>query len=789
MNKYKEKSEENQELDFNIREQVEKYLVHWKWFVLAVFISLSVGFIYLRYATPLYRATTTILVKDEKKGGLASELSALSDLGVLGNSKSNVDNEVEILKSRTLIKNTVEELKLNVSYITHGRVKSAELYKNSPVNFIFFPNDEILKQQKQQIFNVESVSNQTYRLTYNEKELGVFNYNKLITTTLGKISVTKTIFAADEKNKDFEVDCVITPLARETQSYRLRLTVSPLSKTSSVVELAIVDEVPERAEDFLNTLVEIYNQNAIEDKNLVAEKTSEFISQRLEFITNELSDVERDVEGFKNQNSLTDIESETKLFLENASDYEKQKIETEIQQSVVASMISFLKSSKPEDLIPTNILSTGKDPEATSLITEYNKLVIERNRIATGATLDNPVVQNADQRIIALKSNIQQSLYRLQSSLNIKKRNLDREGVQIGGRKAQVPRLEREFRIIDRQQKVKEALYLYLLEKREETALTLAATEQSAKVIDAGLSSEVPVSPKKMLIYLGALIAGLFIPFGVIYVMDLLNTKIKTRQEIEKRLAIPFLGDVPKSDSHEEMINTNSRSGSAEAIRIVRTNLEFMLTGVQQDKGRIIFVTSTIPGEGKTFISVNLAGTIALSGKKVLLVGMDIRNPKLAEYIPIKPEGVTNYLSKSDGDVTTYITKLDNFENFHVLSSGVIPPNPVELLMNDKLTKMFNELKEMYDYIIVDTAPVSVVTDTVLIAKNADAFIYVVRANYLDKRMLHIPEMFYNQKKLPNMSLVLNATDMVRKGYGYGYGYGYGVQEEVKPWYKTLFKK
>ncbi|RKS21829.1 capsular exopolysaccharide synthesis family protein [Flavobacterium endophyticum] len=788
MNNNQELSQENQESDFSIREQIEKYLAHWKWFLFTIIITLVCAFIYLRYATPLYRANATILVKDDKKGGLASEFSALSDLGVLGGSKSNVDNEVEVLRSRTLIYNTVEELKLNVSYINHGRVKSVELYKNSPIVFLFFPKAKD-KKFKKTIFQVGSVNKDTYRLTYADKEIGIFRYNKLISSTLGNILVTKSTREDSKLNGEFSIDCEVSPLAKKTQSFKSRLNVSPLSKNTSVVELSIVDEVPERGEDFLNTLVEIYNQNAIEDKNLVAEKTSQFISQRLEFITNELSDVEKDVEGFKNQNRLTDIESETKLFLENASDYEKQKIETEIQQNVVASMISFLKSSKSEDLVPTNILSTGTDSEAGSLIAEYNKLVIERNRIATGATLDNPVVKNADKRIVALKSNIQQSLYRLQSSLNIKRRNLDREGAEIGGRKAQVPRLEREFRIIDRQQKVKEALYLYLLEKREETALTLAATEQSAKVIDSALSSEVPVSPKRMIIYLGALLAGLAIPFGIIYIMDLLNTKIKTRQEIEKRLAIPFLGDVPKSESHEEMINTNSRSSSAEAIRIVRTNLEFMLTGVQGDKGKAIFVTSTIPGEGKTFISVNLAGTIALSGKKVLLVGMDIRNPKLAEYIPIKSEGVTNYLSKHDRNLESYITKLDNFENFHVLSSGVIPPNPVELLMNDKLNKMFTELKDTYDYIIVDTAPVSVVTDTLLIANNADAFIYVVRANYLDKRMLHVPEMFYNQKKLPNMSLVLNATEIMKKGYGYGYGYGYGVQEEVKPWYKNIFKK
>jgi len=789
MNNNQELLQENQESDFSIREQIEKYLAHWKWFLFAVIIALTCAFIYLRYATPLYRASTTILVKDDKKGGLASEFSALSDLGMFGGSKSNVDNEVEVLRSRTLIYNTVEELKLNVHYINHGRVKSVELYKNSPIIFLFSPKEKRDKKFKKVIFQVQSVTNDTYKLSYGDKEIGAFKYNRLISTSFGNISVTKSNRNNAEPNEEFSIDCVVSSLPKETQSFKSRLNVNPLSKNTSVVELSIVDEVPERGEDFLNTLVELYNQGASEDKNQVAEKTSEFIGQRLDYITNELTDVEKDVEGFKNQNKLTDIQSETKLFLENASEYDKKRIETEIQLNVIGSMISFLKSSKPEDLIPTNILSSGSDSEAAGLIAQYNTLVIERNRIAAGATLDNPVVKNADTKINALKSNIGQSLLRMQSSLTIKKRNLDKQESEIGGRKAQVPRLEREFRIIDRQQKVKEALYLYLLEKREETALTLAATEQSAKVIDAALSSEVPVSPKRSIIYLGAFIIGLIVPFGIIYTRDLLNTKIKTRQEIEKRLAIPFLGDVPKSDSHEEMINTNSRSGSAEAIRIVRTNLEFMLTGTSTERGKVIFVTSTIPGEGKTFISVNLAGTIALSGKKVLLVGMDIRNPKLAEYITIRSEGVTNYLSKQDKDLSSYITKLDNFEDFHVLSSGVIPPNPVELLMNDKINKMFAELKETYDYIIVDTAPVSVVTDTLLIAKNADAFIYVVRANYLDKRLLHVPEMFYNQKKLPNMSLVLNATEVMNKGYGYGYGYGYGADVEVKPWYRTLFKK
>ncbi|MDQ7960995.1 GumC family protein [Flavobacterium lindanitolerans] len=783
MNNKQEISQENHESDFNIREQIEKYLVHWKWFLLSVIVVLGLAFLYLRYSTPLYKATATILVKDDKKGGLASELSVLSDLGV-GTSKSNVDNEVEILKSRTLTEKTVSKLHLNIHYLSHGRVKSSELYKASPIVVVYSPANEQYKKEVH-TFTIESVNANKFKLFKTEdKELGTFSYGSLIKIPEGTLSVTK-VDIADKSS--FSIDCNIYPVETMTTYYRGALGISPVGKNTSVIELSVVDQNSQRAADFLNTLVEIYNDDAIEDKNLVAEKTSQFISTRLGLITDELTDVEKDVEGFKKQNNLTDIPTEATMFLENASEYEKKQIETEIQLNVVASMRQFLNSSGPGDLIPSNLLSTQS--EASELIMEYNRLVIEYNRIAAGATAENPVVVNAAKKIQAMKSNISQSLARMQSSLTITKKNLDQQGSVLGNKKAKVPRLEREFRIIDRQQKVKEALYLYLLQKREETALTLAATEQSAKVIDSSYFSGIPVSPKKSMIYLIALVIGLAIPAAIIYLQELLNTKIKSRLDIEKRLSIPFLGDVPKSDSHEEMINTNSRSGSAEAIRIVRTNLEFMLTGTSTERGKVIFVTSTIPGEGKTFISVNLAGTIALSGKKVLLVGMDIRNPKLAEYIPIRSEGVTNYLSKQDKDLSSYITRLDNFEDFHVLSSGVIPPNPVELLMNDKINKMFAELKETYDYIIVDTAPVSVVTDTLLIAKNADAFIYVVRANYLDKRLLHVPEMFYNQKKLPNMSLVLNATEVMNKGYGYGYGYGYGADVEVKPWYKTLFKK
>ncbi|AWG25377.1 GumC family protein [Flavobacterium kingsejongi] len=773
-----ESSEENKESDFNIREQLEKYIYHWKWFLLATIFTIMLAFLYIRYATPQYRAVAAILIKDDKNGGLASEFaSAIGEFGKMSGAKSNVENEIEVIKSRTLTEKTIKTLKLDVSYINQGRVKSGEIYLESPIS-LEFNSDSTQYRSEINYFTIEHVDFDTFILKVKDSELGIFKYGSVIKIKNGTVIVTRS--NQKFKNKPFLIDVVIRPISVVTEDYRKRLGINLVGKNTSVIELSLIDPVKKKSEDFLNTLIKIYNDDAIEDKNLVSQKTSKFIAERLELITEELTDVEKNVEGFKNKNKLTDIPSEAELFLENGAEYEKNLIETEIQLNVVNSMADFLNKSKPDDLVPGNLI--GSESEAASLIGDYNKLVIERNRIAAGATVNNPVVNNLDQKIIALKFNISQSLSRLKSSLVIKKRDLDRQGSVIGGKKAQVPRLEREFRIIDRQQKVKEALYLFLLQKREETAITLAATDQNAKVIDSGLTGELPVSPKKGVIFLVALILGILIPFLIIYILDLLDTKVKGRPDIEKNLTIPFLGDVPRSESHEEIISVNSRSSSAEALRILRTNVEFMLNHVPENKAKTIFLTSTLPGEGKTFIAVNLAGTFALSGKKVLLIGMDIRNPKLDEYMSLPNKGLTNYLSSNDIRLNDIIIKQNDYENFSVMPAGIIPPNPAELLMNKKLELMFEQLKDEYDYIIVDTAPVSLVTDTLLIAKNADAFVYVIRSNYLDKRLLKIPQTLYNQGKLPNMSVVLNDTDTKK---GYGYGYGYGATEEKKPWYKN----
>ncbi len=773
----------------NILEVIDKYLVHWKWFVLSVAITLFGAMMYLRYAIPMYKASTTIMVKDDRKGGIQSELTAFEDLGLSKGIKNNVDNEVEILKSTTIMANAVTELNLNIGYFTEGRIKTVELYRDKPIVVsVFDAKPNYYKKGISYRFKINSADEfEVYTSDGNLMKKSA--YGKLLELDYCSVVVLKSTNNS-KKTSDYDINVVFTRMRDVTQKYKNALVIAPVGKNTSIIELTMTDPVKEKAEDILNTVVEIYNNEAIADKNLISQNTEKFIEERIKLISNELGDVEKKKEGFMETNQITDVGSQAELYVQNAVLYEKQLIDTETQIAIVQSMIDFMKTIEIDQLVPINVIPL--EGNTSTLINEHNALVLTRNRLLPSASLKNPRIIDMDNNIREYIENIKVSLKTQLSSLNIRKRDLEVQNSKLSGKISQVPGQTRRFRGIERQQQIKETLYLYLLQKREEIAMALAVTPPNAKVIDSASAMEAPVSPKNNIIYLGAFVLGLLIPVSIIFADDFLDTKIKNRNDVESIVSVPFLGDIPKSETSDEIINTNSRSSSAEAIRIVRTNLEFLLGSVPAGRAKTIFVTSTLPKEGKTFVAVNLATTIALSNQKVLLIGLDIRNPKIDQYVNIPGAGLTNYIAQKEGNVHDYIVKLDGYENLHVLPSGVIPPNPVELLLNQQVDRMFDQLKLEYEYIIVDTAPVSVVTDTLLIAKHADAFIYVMRANYLDKRLLKLAESFYREKKLPNMSIVLNDTiwkKSSRYGYGYGYGYGYAADVEKKPWYKEIFSK
>ncbi|MEO8254527.1 MAG: Wzz/FepE/Etk N-terminal domain-containing protein, partial [Flavobacterium sp.] len=588
---------ENEGNELNLREQLNTYLIHWKWFVLSTLFCLVFAFLYLRYTTPNYEASTSILVKDEKKGGMLSELSAFSDLGLGGGSISNVDNETEILKSRTLVEKTIKKLNLNISLFVEGTVVDRDIYNGAPINVYFIPKTALFNQANT-VLKLDIVSDNSFTLQSalnddvseetilsSKKE---FKFGEQIPTTLGKLIIGKTAFY--KKNtigKLGSIQIAISPLDNVTASYRNRLKIEPISKTSSVVTVSIVDAVPEKAEDFLDMMIQIYNEDAAEDKNFISENTSKFIAGRLGLIAQELDGVEQDVESFKQENKLTDIESEAKLFIEGSNEYDKKGVETEIQLNVVSSLLDFIKKSTNADLLPSNMITETGD--TGGLIGSYNQLVLDRNRIMKSATTENPSVIKLDQQISSLKANVAASLKRMQSNLQIQNRDLKTQERMLNSKIGKIPVQERQFRVIARQQKVKEELYLYLLQKREETAISLAATEPNARVIDVAKANKIPVSPKKKIVYLAGLLLGLLIPFGIIYADDLLDTKIKSRLDLDKKTLIPFIGDVPTSDSHSEIIQSESRSSSAEALRIIRTNLEFMLNAVPDGRAKTIF--------------------------------------------------------------------------------------------------------------------------------------------------------------------------------------------------------
>jgi tyrosine-protein kinase Etk/Wzc len=559
--------DEEQNEDFNVREAIERYLNHWQWFVLGAFLCVAVAYVYLRYTIPQYQASTTILVKDDKKGGMLSELSAFSDMGLGSGMKSNLDNEIEVLKSRTLAERTVLKLGLNVSMSRKGNVVDAEIYQDAPIKVLFLNQKPTFYTDKMSLEFVK-LSPTTFELA-NEPNVSVllhpkkeFRYGEIIPTRNGDLIITKSVVSKEMISVvERPINIVVSPLENVVESFQKRINVDPVSKTSSVVVISMTDAVSKRAEVFLDNLIQIYNEDAAADKNFISENTSKFVAKRLLLISQELDGVEKDVEQFKTTNKLTDIETEAKLFIEGSSDYNKKKVAIEIQLNMVASMLDFIKKSSNSDLLPSNMISA--ESEAPALMDSYNQLVLERNRILKSATVANPTVIKLDQQLASLKLNIMESLRRLQANLSIQKRDLGSQEGMLNSKIGDIPVQERQFRVIARQQKVKEELYLYLLQKREETAISLAATEPNARVIDAAKASVIPVSPKKRMIYLAALLLGLLIPFGILYLIDLLDTKVKTRFDITDKFSIPFLGDIPKSLTPTEIIDGTSRSSSS----------------------------------------------------------------------------------------------------------------------------------------------------------------------------------------------------------------------------------
>ena len=803
-------AQESKEENIDVKELLFKYLIHWPWFVGAVIACLIAAWVYLYMSTPVYTISATVLIKDDKKGGSAGMLSGLESLGLDGmvSSSQNIDNEIEVLHSKTIAKEVVEDLGLYISYTDEDEFPSRNIYKTSPVQVSLTPQEaDLLEEpmivemtlQPQGSIDVNvKIGDDEYQKHF-EKLPAVFPTERgTLAFFLPPDSVLSSKRTLEETTDSEKTTRNITatinkPLA-VAKGYCKNMTIEPTSKTTSVAVISLKNSNVQRGKDFINKLLEMYNINTNNDKNEVAQKTAEFINERISIISKELGSTEKDLESFKRGAGITDLTSDAQIALTGSAEYEKKRVENQTQINLLQDLQKYMQNEGYE-VLPSNI--GLQDVNLAAAINRYNDVLVERKRLLRTSTENNPTIINLDTSISAMKENVQVSLDRVLRGLFITKADLDREANRYSRRISEAPGQEREFVSIARQQEIKAGLYLMLLQKREENAITLAATANNAKIIDEAIADEAPVSPKGKMIYLIALVLGVGIPVGVIYLLELTKFKIEGRSDVEKLTNVPIVGDIPLTDEKQGAIAVfeNQNNLMSETFRNIRTNLQFML---ENDK-KVILVTSTVSGEGKSFISANLAISLSLLGKKVVIVGLDIRKPGLNKVfnIPRKEVGITQYLANPEKNLMDLVQLSDVSKNLYILPGGTVPPNPTELLARDGLDKVIETLKKNFDYVILDTAPVGMVTDTLLIGRVADLSVYVCRADYTHKNEYTLINELAENNKLPNLCTVINGLDLKRRKYGYyygygkygkyygygkryGYGYGYGEQSHAK---------
>ena len=775
----KERTGAQSEEQINIQEILFRYLIHWPWFVVSVIVCVAVAWGYLRLATPVYNVSATVLIKDEKKGGGANMSSELEKMGMNGfvSSSSNIENEIEVLTSRTLAREVVSSLGLFVTYMDEDKFPKRELYRTSPVLVSLTPQEaDKLPQTMEVGMSLHPSGVMDVQIKVAEKEYGK-RFEKLpavLPTDEGTVAFftnndTLSSVRPESVTKERHITAYINRPFSVAKGYAGSLSITPTSKATSVVTVSLKNSNTQRGKDYIDKLLEMYNVNANNEKNEVAQRTAEFIDERIGIISKELGSTERDLENFKRSAGITDLTSEAQIALAGNAEYEKKRVENQTQINLVMDLQRYLQGTEYE-VLPSNV--GLQDAGVAGAIDRYNEMVSERNRLLRTSTESNPAIVNLNASIRAMRGNIQTTLDATLKGLEITKTDLVREAGRYSRRISDAHTQERQYVSIARQQEIKSGLYLMLLQKREENAIVLAAIANNAKIIDEAQADGAPISPKRMMIYLAALVFGIGIPVGIIYLIGLTKFKVEGRADVEKLTSLPVIGDVPLADEKTGSIAVfeNQNNLMSETFRNVRTNLQFML----ENGKNVILVTSTISGEGKSFISANLAISLSLLGKKVVIVGLDIRKPGLNTVfnIPKKDHGITQFLTNPAINLMDLVQPSDINKNLYILPGGTVPPNPTELLARDGLEKAVETLKKNFDYVILDTAPVGMVTDTLLIGRVADLSVYVCRADYTRKAEFTLINELAENNKLPNLCIAINGLDLQKKKYGYYYGYG-----------------
>ncbi|AXV48321.1 GumC family protein [Prevotella denticola] len=762
-------------------------ILNWYWFILSLVICGGLGAIYLRYATPKYQSTAKLLIKDDDSNSKRGQsLQNMTNLGIISNS-AGIDNEMEILTSHSIAEDAIRDLKLYVDYSTKGRIKDIILYRDQPLNVdIDRAHLEKLNQPVDLTITRNGTTyivSGTYSVPTDENESeGPFSLNRKFTSLPATIATRAGIITISSNNghslhdgQTLKVEVLSPKMA--SNKYVGELQVAQTSKTTSIAQLQLTDEVPQRSLDYLKQLAIVYNRQANEDKNIVALRTEKFINSRLQKINAELGKTEGQLQNYKQQNGMVELKLNAGNAVTNQNESELKLADMQTQIELFSTIAQEVESSSRNlsQVIPSNV---GLDDQSsTSLINKYNELVLERNRLLRSASENSPVVEPLTAQIRELNGNIRRAISTARQNLQIQRDALAAQVSKFNEQVAETPQQERMLTQIGRQQEVKSGLYLMLLQKREENSISLAATADKGKLIDdPQLVGK--ISPKSAIIMLIALLLGLAIPALVIFLLQLFRYKIEGHEDVARLTKLPIIADVAIASNTAKgkadiVVHENQNNQMEEIFRSLRTNLQFMLHEGQ----KVVLFTSSTSGEGKTFTAANLSVSFGLLGKKVILVGLDIRRPRLAELFGINDHrhGITNLLVKdapTAADVQEQILPSGVNKNLDLLMAGPIPPNPAELIARSSLEAIIKALKDKYDYIMIDTAPVGLVTDTLQIARVADASIYMCRADYTPKSNFELINALANEKKLPNMAMVLNGIDMSKKKYGYYYGYG-----------------
>lgn len=779
-----QENEEKSSFDFAVI--YTTLILNWKWFVLSLIICLGAAHIYLRYATPIYQAAAKLLIKEEQNGRRGNSIQSSANLGIISNS-NGIDNEMEILKSRTLAQQAVYDLKLYTTYRHEGRIKDHLIYGEQEVN-VDMDYEHLKKLNAPMSFkitregrNYHVVGSYFVPIDDNSYNPGPVTVDKVITAlpaTLGtRVGMVKFTQNGNYMLRDGE-SLKVTMIAPEIAAgkYVGSLSVSPSTKATSIAQLVITDEIPQRAIDYLKQLAIVYNRQANEDKNQIAVRTEQFINQRLEKINAELGNTEGQLENYKKRNNMVQLSMNASTAFSNADSYAQKLNEANTQVALLDELTKYMNEpSNRHQPIPSNV--GLNDASATSLINKYNEIALQRNQLLHSASESSPTVTPLTSQLDDLQASIKRAMSQARAGLNIQRNSIASQQGKYQGQISNTPEQERILTQIGRQQEVKSGLYLMLLQKREENSISLAATADKGKLIDNPVFAG-KVTPKDSIILMIAFGLGLAIPALILFLLAFFRYKIEGHDDVAKLTKLPIIADVAIASDRAKtkadiVVHENKNNLMEEIFRSLRTNLQFLM----KEHDKVILMTSTTSGEGKTFIASNVAISFALLGKKVVLVGLDIRKPRLAELFEIDDHhhGITNLLIKDNitwDDVNKQIVNSGINSNLDLLMAGPVPPNPGELVTRKSLEETMDILKEHYDYIIIDTAPVGLVTDTLALGRIANATVYVCRADYTQKSSFGLINGLAYEKKMPNMSIVLNGVDLSKKKYGYYYGYG-----------------